>query len=224
MASSSTGGVTYDLYLMRRTQDGDRFPHWYLVTVAHNPHPPPMIKCTRYHSINGPTDPLNRPYEVAVQANANFRSQNLVAEQLIRQGLTEKDLKTIVRVCHSIQPHQCQKYVVCVLAELERRDLVPRGHAVRYAAEVRMSERVRAFEATHPPPDPVGIQLPPSWPRASPVPSVHGGSAQEHGSTGGGGASSHGHGYVQATTPYPPPGNHQQQQGSGGCCGKCTIM
>jgi len=177
MASSSEAGnqdnesPVYNLYHITTKQSGGNDPHWYLVTVEDSMGPMPRnVKSTYYHTNDGPTSPNNAPYRVAIQKDRNIRSEKLEFTALICGGLTEDNIAFMKRAANKIRPHHCQKFVVCLLAELERKGIVPVGNAARLAAEVKMSELTRTFEGgmNPPPPDPVGIELPASWPRGSP--------------------------------------------------------
>ncbi|KAI3325030.1 hypothetical protein HD806DRAFT_463700 [Xylariaceae sp. AK1471] len=169
MASSSAPASEpfHELFLIWSVQDGGRLPHWMLMVV------PPLneaqrlgqvksiIKGTRYHSSGGPTEGV--PYRVAIQANTNFRSENVRNREHLC-NIKESDVVKLAKLAGSIQPHQCQKYVVCMLALMEKRMMTPTGIAESLASRVAMSKRALDYEAAHSAPRPVGITLPPSWP------------------------------------------------------------
>lgn len=156
-----------ELFLIKSKQDEDRLPHWMLMTVPELTNPQRLglertiIKGVRYHSRGGPTEGTN--YTVAVQANTNFRSESVLNREHLC-NISIQDSGKLSQIANSIQPHQCQKYVVCMLAVMQQRGIIPPGIAENVAARVTMSQRALDYEATHPAPLPVGITLPDSWP------------------------------------------------------------
>ncbi|KLU92224.1 hypothetical protein MAPG_11170 [Magnaporthiopsis poae ATCC 64411] len=129
MTSSSAAAVvenSLELFVGWLTQDGDRLPHWMLMIV-----PPQSLGHdrnglgTRYHSKGGPPD--GTPYRVAVEPNTNFRERVLNREFICR--IAAGDADQVARAANDVPPHWCQKYVVCCLALLEKRRIIPNGHA-----------------------------------------------------------------------------------------------
>jgi hypothetical protein len=127
-----------------------------------------VVKGTRYHSTGGPTE--GKAYRVAVQANANFRSESVRNREFL-SNISLANVAKLPALANIIPAHQCQKYVVCMLALMEKRGMIPHGIAHRLAARVQMGRAAAAYEGQHPVPDPVGIALPPSWPRPDAGPS-----------------------------------------------------
>ncbi|KAI1170871.1 hypothetical protein F4777DRAFT_583484 [Nemania sp. FL0916] len=173
MASSAQHSTPpLELFLIWSVQEGNRLPHWMLMTVPRLTEAQRMgrervtVKGTRYHSNGGPTERV--PCRVAVQANTNFRSESVRNREYLCD-IAASDADKLARLANSIPAHQCQKYVVCMLASMERQDIIPHGIAENLAHRVRMSQRALDFESTQPAPDPVGIQLPYSWPTATPT-------------------------------------------------------
>lgn len=170
--SAQHSTLPLELYLIWSVQDGDRLPHWMLMTVPRLTNAQRMglervtVKGTRYHSNGGPTE--RALYRVAIQANTNFRSESVRNREYLCD-IAAPDADKLARLANSIPAHQCQKYVVCMLALMERRGMIPHGIAEQLAHRVRMSQRALDFEKTHPAPDPVGIRLPSSWPTATPA-------------------------------------------------------
>lgn len=158
MTSSSS---SLELFLAWLTQDGDRLPHWILMIV-----PPQSLGHdrnglgTHYHSKGGPTDGI--PYRVAVEPNTNFRERVLNSEFICHIAACNAD--QVARAADDVPSHQYQKYVVCLLALMEKRQIVPTGHAQALAGCVRMLPRALQHEASHPAPLPVDIELPSTWP------------------------------------------------------------
>lgn len=169
MASSSSAAQNdeFELYLIWSNQAGDRLPHWMLMTVPRLTNNQRLgvertvIKGTRYHSTGGPT--TGQQYRVAVQANSNFRSESIRSREFIC-SMSARNVAKLAKLANEIPPHQCQKYVVCMLALMEHRGMIPRGIAERLASRVAMGRSAANYEASHPAPVPVGIRLPPSWP------------------------------------------------------------
>jgi hypothetical protein len=177
MASGSNAAPAPDhmeLYLIWSVQAGDRLPHWMLMTVPaltnaqRTGQDRVIIKGTRYHSTGGPTE--GKPYRVAVQANTNFRSESVRNREFLC-SISSANVAKLPKLANSIPAHQCQKFVVSMLALMEKRGMIPHGIAHRLAARVQMGRAAAAYEAQHPVPDPVGISLPPSWPRPDTGPS-----------------------------------------------------
>ncbi|KAK3373031.1 hypothetical protein B0T24DRAFT_678513 [Lasiosphaeria ovina] len=66
----------------------------------------------------------------------------------------------------NVPVQQCQKWLICVLAEWERQHFTALGQAAKHARDVRFTTDAKQYEIQHLPiPDPVGIALPPSWPK-----------------------------------------------------------
>jgi hypothetical protein len=121
---------------------------------------------------------MGLPYRVAVQANTNFRSENVSTREHLC-NITVVNAAKLAKLAKEIAPHQCQKYVVCMLALMEKRKMIPRGIAENLACRVQMSSFALGYEATHPAPIPVGITLPSSWPMP-PTSSVASGSGRHN--------------------------------------------
>lgn len=113
-----------ELFLIKSRQDEDRLPHWMLMTVPaltdsqRLGFEKTLIKGVRYHSRGGPTE--NAKYTVSVQANTNFRSESVLNRERLC-NISIEDSKKLTQIANSIQPHQCQKYVVCMLAAMQQR-------------------------------------------------------------------------------------------------------
>ncbi|KAK3373032.1 hypothetical protein B0T24DRAFT_593274 [Lasiosphaeria ovina] len=124
----------------------------------YNPDKTPMNSFTR--------DGQELPEYIAEMKEAHFHTDKPNNRVLIGRVLWA-NISRMMEVAGQIMPAQCMKYAVCVLAELEREGLVPRGGAELHARDVTYAASAQFWEAHHPVPNP-SIKLPKSWPMPRP--------------------------------------------------------
>lgn len=117
-------------------------PHWLLSLQT-----PGTDRCTWIHSTGGPTQ--KRDYECSVQANKDVDSRHIAFTSL--QGtISPQDVDAVIAAAKSIEPQQCQMYVVAVVAALEKKGLLPEGRTAFLKDQVQMSETSRDYRREHP--------------------------------------------------------------------------
>lgn len=169
-----------EVYLMMSKQDAGRLPHWSLMILdpmtddQRDGKTRDVLKGTRYHSKGGPTTAPDAKYTRHVENNSNFRSMNVTGRKFlgsISYTGTRADFDNKMKaISNAIQPQQCQKYVVCLLARMAAKGHIKASVAQTLAAQVSMGPTAAAYEAKpgNYPPEPEGIVLPATWPRPAP--------------------------------------------------------
>ena len=107
--------------------------HWILLVAT-----PGSRTCTWYHVEGNPA----QGYTLKIQANKRIDSFGIASKEYIGQ-IYEKDTAKLRAAAQSVPMQRCQKWTVEVLRNLERKGLVPRGIADRYAAQVEQPREVR---------------------------------------------------------------------------------
>lgn len=171
---------TVEYYLMKSKQDAGRLPHWSLMILdpltddQRNGRTNEVLKGTRYHSKGGPTTAPDAKYTRHVENNSNFRSMNVTGRTFlgtIPYTGTRADFDNKMKaISNSVQPQQCQKYVVCFLARMAKKGHIQASVAEGLAKNVSMGPTAAAYEAKpgNYPAEPEGITLPATWPRPAP--------------------------------------------------------
>lgn len=127
---------------------------------------------TRYHSKGGPT--TSTKYSRAIEQGQKFHSQNVTGRQKlcnITYNGTRADLdRKLATATNRVAAQQCQKFVVCVLAQWAKAGHVSPAVAQGLAGQVQMGKMASDYEAVpgNYPAEPEGIVLPASWPRPAP--------------------------------------------------------
>lgn len=117
-------------------------PHWLISLQS-----PGADQCTWIHSTGGPTQ--NRDYERSIQADKDVNSRQIAFTSL--QGtVSPQDIDAVVEAAKSIEPQQCQMYVVAVVAALEKKGLLPEGRTAFLKDQVQMSEKSRDYRRENP--------------------------------------------------------------------------
>lgn len=168
-----------EVFLMKSKQDAGRLPHWSIMILdpmtadQREGKTNDVLKGKRFHCKGGPT--MNTAYKVAVEDQQKFRSVSVQQRQylgVIKYTGSRADLdKKLSMLANSIVGQQCQKYVVCLLALWASKNHLSASIAQRLAADVSMGSVAAAYEAQPGkyPPEPVGITLPPTWPKPKPA-------------------------------------------------------
>lgn len=144
--------VPIDVLVCHGKERGTKYPHWMLMLVSRG-----AQKGTWYHSIGGPTQ--NKPYEVAIQAQKRVDSQGISSTELIG-SIMPKDVNKVKAAAQRVPAQQCQRYVVALVHELEKKGLAQKGEAVRLNNKVQMSERAQAYAIQNPVEHPSGAYVP----------------------------------------------------------------
>lgn len=167
-----------EVFLMTSTQDAGRLPHWSLMVLdpmtddQRDGKTNEVLKGIRYHSKGGPT--MNSKYQRAIETGQKFRSVNVTGRQKlcnIEYSGTRADLdKKLALWTNKVQAQQCQKFVVCVLAQWAKAKLVSLAIAQGLAGRVQMGKVAADFEAIpgNYPAEPEGFPVPASWPKPRP--------------------------------------------------------
>ncbi|KAK4692638.1 hypothetical protein P7C71_g4605, partial [Lecanoromycetidae sp. Uapishka_2] len=121
---------------------GDSYPHWLLSVQS-----PGASKCTWIHSTGGPSQ--NRPYERSIQAEKPVKSRGIASTSLL--GVVPlNDYNKVLAAAKRIEPQQCQMFVVAVVAELEKKALLPEGSTGYLKDKVQMSKQSTDYRRGHP--------------------------------------------------------------------------
>ena len=111
-----------------------------------------------YHSTGGPTQ--NKPYAVTIEANKRIDSHGIQSTELIGTILPG-DVNKVKAAAQRVPAQQCQRYVVALVHELEKKGFVQHGEAVRLNEKVQMSERAQAYATQNPVEHPSGAYINP---------------------------------------------------------------
>ena len=132
---------------------GTKYPHWMLMLV-----PQGRQRGTWYHSVGGPTQ--DRPYEVAIEANKRTDSHGIESTELVGT-IQAKDVNKVKAAAQRTPAQQCQRNVVHLVHNLEKKGLTRPGEAKRLNGLVQMSERAQKFAEQNPIDHPSGAYVPP---------------------------------------------------------------
>ncbi|KAJ4319274.1 hypothetical protein N0V84_006465 [Fusarium piperis] len=97
--------------------------HWILILAEEGAH-----NGTWYHSTGGPT--MNKPYKVEIQTK-RVNSHGIDSHHSIAE-ISDKHKNKVKAAVQAISPKFCQRWTVDVLAELERKGLVPNGTSANW--------------------------------------------------------------------------------------------
>lgn len=188
-----------EVFLMLSTQDAGRLPHWSLMVLdpmtddQREGRTRDVLTGIRYHSKGGPT--MGTKYQRAIEMGQKFRSVNVTGRQKlgnIEYSGARADLdKKLALYTNKIQAQQCQKFVVCVLAQWAKAKLLPLSVAQGLAGRVQMGSVAADYEAIpgNYPAEPEGFAVPASWPKPRPASSGGSGSGSRPASRGSASAS-----------------------------------
>lgn len=109
--------------------------HWILMVASED-----GSDCTWYHVTGGPT--LNTAYKLVIQ-NKRFKSFGVTEHHYVAD-IDAKDLNKVKASAQSAPMQRCQRWSVEVLADLERKKLVPAGTAQYWSSRIETSP----YEAT----------------------------------------------------------------------------
>jgi len=121
---------------------GDNHPHWLLSLKS-----PYAAKCTWIHSTGGPSQ--KRHYECTIQADKPIISRGIASTSLLGT-VSPRDLNKVLAAAKRIEPQQCQMYVVAVVAQLEKKGLLPRGKTAYLKDKVQISKQSARYRQEHP--------------------------------------------------------------------------
>jgi hypothetical protein len=120
---------SYDLYL-GMTDRKDQPEHWVMIIVI-----PGDDYCTFYHSNH---EWLAWPrYQLYTEPMKRFDHYKVVNRDRIC-SIRESDMNKFRQACRDIEPQHCQRYVIEVLKELERKGLVPQGTGDSYIPQSQL--------------------------------------------------------------------------------------
>ncbi|OAL69702.1 hypothetical protein A7D00_6416 [Trichophyton violaceum] len=135
-----------DIFVCYGKQRDALYPHWMLMGCSRN-----AALATWYHSTGGPT--RHKPYSVMIQAGKPVDSPGIQSREYLG-SVDPKHSRKITAAANRVPAQQCQKYVVALIAELEKQQLLPCGHAARLNRKVQMSATARDYAQQHPVPPP----------------------------------------------------------------------
>jgi hypothetical protein len=141
-----------DIELAIGVERGTKFPHWMLMLRHQN-----APTGTWYHSTGGPSQ--NRPYKLEIQGGKRSNSRGIQSLELLGT-ISGEDVKKVTAAAKRVQPQQCQTFVVSMVYELERKNMVPPGTTQALASRVKMSSLAWDFAQQNPVPTPPGIRFP----------------------------------------------------------------
>ncbi|CAK3799037.1 Hypothetical predicted protein [Lecanosticta acicola] len=144
--------VPIDVLVCYGKERGTRYPHWMLMLISQG-----AQRGTWYHAVGGPTQ--HAPYSLAVQADKRLDSHGIETTELIG-SIMPKDVNKFKSAAQRVKPQQCQRFVVAVVHELEKKELINRGEAVRLNGKVQMSELAQAYAVQNPVEHPSGAYVP----------------------------------------------------------------
>ena len=119
-----------EVYVCYAHERGRSPRHW-LLSLKSRGDP----SCTWIHSTGGPSQ--RKEYRYTVQANKPFQSHGIASSDLIGT-VSPRDVNKVLAAAKRTQPQQCQMYVVSVVAELEKRGLLPRGRTAYLEGRVQI--------------------------------------------------------------------------------------
>lgn len=130
------------VYVCYAHERGDSYPHWLLSL-----HSPGASKCTWIHSTGGPSQ--QKGYEYTCQADKPVISRGIASTSLLGT-VSPRDVNKVLAASKRIEPQQYQMYVVAVVAELEKKGLLPPGKTAFLKNKVQISKLSIAHRRAHP--------------------------------------------------------------------------
>ncbi|KAJ5972172.1 uncharacterized protein N7479_002090 [Penicillium vulpinum] len=126
---------SWDVYVAFCQRRGDDPLHWMLL-FAH----PGSLRCTWYHVVGGPTQ--NRDFERKIQAGKRMDSFGISRKQYICQ-IAASEINKVKSAVVAVPVQDCQRWIVAVLAGLERKCLVPAGTSADYYNQMEATHAVQ---------------------------------------------------------------------------------
>ena len=123
-------------------EGSQHYPHWLLSLRTSN-----ATKCTWIHSTGGPSQ--NKNYERSIQAGKSVESRG-IASTSFQGNISARDVSKVIAAAKRVEPQQCQMYVVAVIAELEKKGLLPQGRTAFLKDQVQMSDKSCDYRREHP--------------------------------------------------------------------------
>lgn len=123
-------------------EGSQHYPHWLLSLRTPN-----ATKCTWIHSIGGPSQ--NKNYECSIQAGKSVESRG-IASTSFQGNISARDVSKVIAAAKRVEPQQCQMYVVAVIAELEKKGLLPQGRTAFLKDQVQISDKSCDYRREHP--------------------------------------------------------------------------
>ncbi|KZF20992.1 hypothetical protein L228DRAFT_239887 [Xylona heveae TC161] len=108
--------------------------HWMILAVPEGA----TQRCTYYHVTGGPTQ--GQSYELQIQANKRVNSFGIASKEYIGT-INESDVNKLKSSAQRARLGRCQRWVVEVLRDLERKGLLGPGIAASYAARIEPSPK-----------------------------------------------------------------------------------
>ncbi|KAJ5374895.1 hypothetical protein N7517_006901 [Penicillium concentricum] len=115
----------YVAFCQRRGKDP---LHWMLLLANHG-----SLHCTWYHVVGGPTQ--NRDYKRKIEAGKRIDSFGISKKQYIGQ-ISGDDINKVKSAVVAVPVQECQRWMVEVLAGLERKCLIPFGTSKDYCNQM----------------------------------------------------------------------------------------
>lgn len=131
-----------EIYVCYAHERGNSYPHWLLSLQSRG-----SAKCTWIHSTGGPSQ--NRKYEYTCQADKAVISHGIASTKLLGT-VSPNYVNKVLAATKRIVPQQCQMYVVAVVAELEKKELLPPGRTAYLKDKVQISKASIDYRRGHP--------------------------------------------------------------------------
>jgi hypothetical protein len=122
---------SWDAYVAFCQRRGSDPLHWMLLLAN-----PGSLHCTWYHVVGGPTK--DRDYERKIQAGKRMDSFGISRKQYIG-SIAASEINKVKSAVVAVPMQDCQRWIVEVLAVLERKRLVPSGTSVHYYNQMELS-------------------------------------------------------------------------------------
>ncbi|KGO78522.1 hypothetical protein PITC_067310 [Penicillium italicum] len=113
---------TWNVYVAFCQRRGTDPLHWMLLLAN-----PGSMRCTWYHVVGGPTQ--NREYERKIQAGKRIDSFGISRMEYVGY-ISASDINKVKSAVVAVPMQNCQRWMVEVLAGLERKFLIPFGTSV----------------------------------------------------------------------------------------------
>lgn len=107
------------IYVAYGQRRGKAALHWIILA-----RPDGGMACTYYHVTGGPTQ--GTPYKIEIQDSKRFDSNGIASTHLVG-NIKASDRNKLKASCKNFQPMFCQRWVVEVLGDMERKGLLPSG-------------------------------------------------------------------------------------------------
>lgn len=122
---------SWDVYVAFCQRRGTDPLHWMLLLAN-----PGSMRCTWYHVVGGPTQ--NREYERKIQAGKRIDSFGISRTEYVG-CISASDINKVKSAVVAVPVQNCQRWMVEVLAGLERKCLIPLGASVCYHSQIEPS-------------------------------------------------------------------------------------